>query len=43
VRVLPRAACAPIADTIATLEQVADMRMLTGLLAPAPERRRASA
>ena len=43
IRVLPRAACAPIADTIATLEQVADMRMLTGLLAPAPERRRASA
>lgn len=42
-RVLSRASCAPIAETIAELEQVDDMRMLTGLLAPTPERRRASA
>jgi len=43
-RVLPRAACAPIADLIGGLERVADMRALSALLAPAaPERRRASA
>jgi 2-methylcitrate dehydratase PrpD len=43
-RVLPHAASAPIADLIARLDQVADMRTLSALLAPAPEtKRRASA
>jgi 2-methylcitrate dehydratase PrpD len=43
-RALPRAACAPIADMIGTLERVTDVRALSALLAAAPPaQRRASA
>jgi 2-methylcitrate dehydratase PrpD len=43
-RVLPPAASAPIADMIARLDRVTDMRQLGTLLAPSPEtKRRASA